>query len=52
MFSHHWQISTFDTLFFDVVCILIIEVLRLLYTCQERAVSKRMLGTVASGVVR
>ena len=52
MFSHHWQISIFDTLFFDVVCILIIEVLRLLYTCQEQAGFKRMRGTVASGVVR
>ena len=40
MFSHHWQISIFDTLFFDVVCILIIEVLRLLYTCQEQLDSK------------
>jgi hypothetical protein len=52
MFSRHWWISIFDTLFFDVVCILYNGGFEIIIYLPRAAVFKRMLGSVASGVAR
>jgi len=52
MFSHHWQISIFDTLFFEVVRILYNGCFEILIYVPRAARFKRMLGSVASGGVR